>query len=112
MRAVRIAVIFFVSSLGIGLSERIAAQEESQDAQPKSGASSFCLYELPAENNGKKRWVNLAIVQYIETTRDEFKIVYGGGNLGSGYEARFPITSPDEASVQLQKMMDRAQACY
>ena len=112
MRPVRIAFISFVFSLGIGLSEKVAAQAGPHDAQAKAGASVFCLYELPAESSGKRRWINLAIVQYVEIARDEFKIVFGGGNLGSGYEARFPITSTDEASAQLQKMMDRAKACY
>jgi hypothetical protein len=112
MFPVRIAVIVLAFSLGIGLSATLAAQAGSPDAQAKSGSTAFCLYELPAENGGKKRWINLAIVQYVETTRDEFKIVFGGGNLGSGYEARFPISGPDEASGLLQKLMDRARACY
>lgn len=112
MQPVRIAFFSFVLSLGIGLSEKVAAQPNAPDAQAKAGVPAFCLYELPAESSGKKRWINLAIVQYVEITRDEFKIVFGGGNLGSGYEARLSIASPDEASVQLQKMMDRAKACY
>lgn len=112
MLPVRFAFIFLVISLGIGLSEKVAAQAGVPGAREKAGSPAFCLYELPAESSGKRRWINLAIVQYVETTRDEFKIVFGGGNLGSGYEARFPVASPDEASGQLQKMLDRARACY
>jgi len=112
MFPVRMPVIFLAVGLGIGSGGTLAAQSGASDAQAKSGAAGFCLYELPAESSGKRRWINLSIVQYVETSRDELKIVFGGGNLGSGHEARYSISSPDEASTQLQKMMDRARACY
>lgn len=91
MLPVGVAFILLVLSLGIGLSERVAAQAGVHDAQAKSGAPAFCLYELPAGSSGKRRWVNLAIVQYVETTRDEFKIVFGGGTLGSGLRPDSPL---------------------
>jgi len=106
------SVAVLAISLGIGSGGTLAAQSGAPDAQARSGSTGFCLYELPAENGGKRRWINLAIVQYVEATRDELRIVFGGGNLGSGYEAKYSVSSPDEASTQLQKMMDRARACY
>lgn len=112
MFQIRISVIVLVISLGVGPVGAHAAQPGASDAQARSGSTGFCLYELPAESSGKRRWINLAIVQYVETTRDELKIVFGGGNLGGGYEARYSISSPDEASAQLQKMMEKARACY
>ncbi len=68
-----------------------------------TGSTAFCLYELPGDDSGKRRWLNLGIVQYVESTRNELKIFYGGGNLGSGHEARIPFSSPE----QLQEVMDR-----
>ena len=112
MFPVRVSVGALALGLGIGLSGMVAAQPEAREAQAKYGSTAFCLYELPGQGNGKKRLINLAIVQYVETTRDELRIVFGGGNLGSGYEAVIPLSSPDEASTQLQKMMDRARACH
>lgn len=112
MFPVRVSSIVLVFSLGSSLSGTLAAQAGTPDAQAKSGSTGFCLYELPAESSGRKRWINLAIVQYAEATRDELKIVYGGGNLGGGYEARLPVSSLDEASGQLQRMMDKARGCY
>jgi len=112
MFPVRMCFIVLAVSLGIGSGGTVAAQPGAPDVQARSGSTGFCLYELPAVSSGKRRWINLAIVQYVETTRDELKIVFGGGNLGSGYEARFFISSPDEASGQLQKMMDRARSCH
>mgnify|MGYP007118344631 CR=1 FL=1 len=94
------------------MSGRLVAQAGAPDAQAKSGATGFCLYELPAESSGKKRWINLAIVQYVEASRDELKIVFGGGNFGSGHEARLSVSSLDEASGQLQRMIDRSKTCY
>lgn len=113
MFPVRMSVMAVAFGLGIGLSGTPAAQPGgAPDAQAKSGSTGFCLYELPGDGNGRKRWINLAIVQYVETTRDELRIIYGGGNLGSGYEAKIPLASPDDAAGQLQKLMDRARACH
>lgn len=86
---------------------------EAQDTPPTppaaassstaAGSTAFCLYELPADENGRRRWVNLGIVQYVEFGHNELRIYYGGGNLGSGHEARLPITNP----AQLQETLDR-----
>lgn len=111
MLSARLSLIALIFNSGIVLGGPPAAQSEAPEAQTISGDPSFCLFELPEGNNGKRRWINLAIVQYVETARDEFKIVYGGGNLGSGYETRFPVSSPDEALGLLQKMRNQARAC-
>lgn len=81
-------------------------------AQPViPGSTAFCLYEVPLEENGKRRWINLGIVQYIEATRSEVKIIYGAGAFGSGHEVRIAIGSADEAQAVLEKMRRIASAC-
>ncbi|MCX7150065.1 MAG: hypothetical protein NTY05_11755 [Rhodocyclales bacterium] len=81
-------------------------------AQPVvAGSTAFCLYEIPAEESGKRRWINLGIVQYVEAARTEVKISYGGGAFGSGYDVRIPVTSMDEALTTLEKMRKAAAAC-
>lgn len=78
---------------------------------PTSGSTSFCLYEVPAEEGGKRRWINLGIVQYVEAARNEVKIGYGGGRFGSGYEARIPVANAEEAFQQVEHMRKAAAAC-
>lgn len=81
-------------------------------AQPViPGSTAFCLYEIPADETGKRRWINLGIVQFVEATRTEVKISYGGGSFGAGHEARIPISSAEEATVVLEKMRRVAAAC-
>lgn len=81
-------------------------------AQPViPGSTAFCLYEIPADETGKRRWINLGIVQYVEVTRTELKIAYGAGSFGSGHEARFAVTSMEEALTVLEKMRRVASAC-
>jgi hypothetical protein len=75
------------------------------------GSAAFCLYEIPVDDNGKRRWINLGIVQYVEATRAEVKISYGGGNFGSGHEARIPVASMEEAVAMIEKMRKAAAAC-
>lgn len=74
------------------------------------GSTAFCLFPLPAEN-GTQRYVNLTIVQYVEVTKDELRITYGGGNLGSGFDARIPVKSRAEAEALLARMNRTASAC-
>ena len=78
----------------------------AQDA----GSSGFCLFVLPAEN-GSQRAINLGIVQYVDIRADEVRIYYGGGNLGSGYEARIPVKSRDEADAVLARLRRTAANC-
>ena len=76
-----------------------------------AGSTAFCLYEIPADEAGKRRWINLGIVQYVDATRTELKIAYGGGSFGSGYEARIPVASLEEALAALDKMRKAAASC-
>ncbi|QSI76359.1 MULTISPECIES: hypothetical protein [Niveibacterium] len=74
------------------------------------GSTAFCLFALPPEN-GNQRWVNLGIVQYVEARADAVQITYGGGNLGSGYDAKIPVKSADEARAVMQKLRQTAEDC-
>ena len=89
------------------------AQEAAPTAAPNTsaGSSAFCLYELPADIDGKRRWVNLGIVQYVEFNRNELRIYYGGGNLGSGHEARIPVTNSAQVDEALNKIRQVAANC-
>ena len=81
-------------------------------AQPViPGSTAFCLYEVPLDESGKRRWINLGIVQYVEATQTEVKIFYGAGSFGSGHEARIPVTGMEAALQVLEKMRRVAAAC-
>lgn len=81
-------------------------------AQPViPGSTAFCLYEIPIEETGKRRWINLGIVQYVEATRTEVKIFYGAGSFGAGHEAKIGVGSAEEAAAVLEKMRRIAAAC-
>ena len=75
------------------------------------GSTAFCLYEIPADDAGKRRWINLGIVQYVEATRTELRIYFGGGSLGSGHEAKIPFASMEEAAAIMEKLRKTAAAC-
>ena len=83
-----------------------AAPAAAQDA----GSTSFCPFPMPAEN-GTQRSINLGIVQYIDVRADEVKIAFGGGNLGSGHEARIPVQNRDEADAVLARLRQTAARC-
>lgn len=74
------------------------------------GSPTFCLFALPSEAN-KRAWLNLGLVQYIELHPSELRIYYGGGHFGSGHELRIPMTSKDEASAFMKKMLTSAASC-
>lgn len=74
------------------------------------GSSAFCLFALPADN-GTQRFINLGIVQYVDVRADEVRLAFGGGNLGSGHEARIPIANRDEAAAVLARLRDAAARC-
>ncbi len=78
----------------------------AQDA----GSTAFCLFPVPAEG-GLQRWINLGIVQYVEARPDDVRIYYGGGNLGSGHEARIPVKSREEADAVLARLRRSAALC-
>ena len=75
------------------------------------GSTAFCLYEVPLDEGGKRRWINLGIVQYVEATRSEVKVLYGAGAFGSGHEAKIPVGSMEEALAVVEKMRRVAAAC-
>ena len=81
-------------------------------AQPViPGSTAFCLYEIPVDEAGKRRWINLGIVQYVEATRTELRISYGGGGFGSGHDVKITVASMEDAAVILEKMRRVAAAC-
>jgi hypothetical protein len=81
-------------------------------AQPViPGSTAFCLYEVPLDENGKRRWINLGIVQYVEASAREVRVVYGAGAFGAGHEARIPVSSMEEAQIVLEKLRRVAAAC-
>jgi hypothetical protein len=75
------------------------------------GSTAYCLYEVPTDEPGKRRWINLAIVQYVEATRTELKIFYGGGSFGAGHEARIPLATLEEGAAIMEKLRKAAAAC-
>jgi hypothetical protein len=76
----------------------------------KAASSAFCLFEVPG-SGGARKFVNLGIVQYVELAADEVRLYYGGGNLGSGHEARLPLKSRDEGPALIARMQKAAQEC-
>jgi hypothetical protein len=74
------------------------------------GSGNFCLFALPADD-GAQRWINLGIVQFVEIRADSVLITYGGGNLGSGHEAKIPVNSREEASAILNRLRQTAEDC-
>jgi hypothetical protein len=75
-----------------------------------TGSASFCLYGLPADGDSQ-RFINLGIVQYVDVHPDYVQLTYGGGNLGSGHEARIPVKSHDEALALLARLRQSAEEC-
>ena len=104
---IRHAALTLLSTAAISLIGTRAAW-----AQPViPGSTAFCLYEIPVDEAGKRRWINLGIVQYVEATRTELKISYGGGGFGSGHDVKIAIASMEDAAVILEKMRRVAAAC-
>lgn len=75
-----------------------------------TGSTAFCLFPVPADG-GVQRWINLGIVQYVDARADDVRIYYGGGNLGSGHEARIPVKSREEADAILARLRRSAALC-
>ncbi len=81
-------------------------------AQPViPGSTAFCLYEVPVDETGKRRWINLGIVQYVEATRSEVRIYFGGGSFGAGHETKIVVNSMEEALSFIEKIRRVAAAC-
>ena len=81
-------------------------------APPASaGSTAFCLFEVPADDNGRRKWINLGIVQYVELGRNELRLSYGGGNFGGGHETRMAVASPADGAALLDRIRQTAAAC-
>lgn len=76
-----------------------------------TGSTAFCLYELPAEEAGRRRWVNLGIVQYVEAGRNEVRLYYGGGHFGSGHVARIAVSGAADAQLVVDRIRLVAASC-
>lgn len=94
-----------LAALALGISGGAAGQPVIP------GSTAFCLYEVPVDDIGKRRWINLGIVQFVEATRSEVKISYGGGAFGAGHDAKIPVASMEEALTVLEKLRRVAAAC-
>lgn len=89
----------------------LALPAGAADPQPAAaGSTAFCLFALPPDN-ATHRLINLGIVQYVDLRVDEVRIYFGGGNLGSGHEARIPVRSRDEADAVLARLRATATRC-
>jgi hypothetical protein len=97
-----------VSACAHGQPPAPAANGESLSGIPASAA--FCLFEVPG-SGGTRKFVNLGIVQYLELTANEVRIYYGGGNLGSGHEARIPLKGQEDGPALIARMQQAAQEC-
>lgn len=75
-----------------------------------AASTAFCLFPLPSDS-GVQRWINLGIVQYLDVRADEVRIYFGGGNLGSGHEARIPVKGREESDALLASLRRTAAAC-
>ena len=106
---------FFRNNLFVGLAIAGTLTGVAHAQIPTSvvapGSTAFCLFEVPSDDPIRHRWINLGIVQYIETTPTELKIAYGGGSFGSGFEVRIPLTKPEDAQILLDKIRKTAAAC-
>lgn len=87
------------------------AEESVIPPLPAAGSTAFCLFEVPTDDGNRRRWVNLGIVQYVEAGRDEVRLVFGGGNLGSGHEARIPMASRDDSLAFVERLRQVAGGC-
>lgn len=110
MKLVKGLLASFAIASGAGIAG--ASANTAVEGAPATGSTAFCLYELPNDGNGgRRKWINLGIVQFVEVGRSEVIVYYGGGNFGSGHEVRIPAGSPQEVQAVLRKMAERARSC-
>lgn len=77
---------------------------------PAGGSLAFCLVELPGAGEGRRTWINLGIVQYVELREAELRLFYGGGNFGAGHEARVPLRGQDGVEL-IRRLQAAARGC-
>jgi hypothetical protein len=103
-------MLLTLAATGLRAQGAAPAAAVAGDEAPSVGSPTFCLFELPPVNE-RRQWLNLVHVQYIELRSDELRLYYGGGNLGSGHEARLPIRNKDDAPALLKRLQEAARAC-
>ena len=88
-----------------------SAPPATSAVQGSPGSTAFCLFEVPNDDGGRRKWVNLGIVQYVELGRSDLRIYFGGGNFGGGYETRIPVGSQTEGLLLLDRIRQAAANC-
>lgn len=88
----------------------LPAEAPKTNGEP-GGSTAFCLFDVSNGSGTTRRLINLGIVQYVELGTDDVRIYYGGGNLGSGHEARIPIRSREQGQEVLARMQKAARSC-
>ena len=88
-----------------------ASPIRAQVPATSAGSVAFCLYELPADDGGRRRWVNLGIVQFVETSPSEVIIHFGGGHFGAGHEVRIVVANAADGLALLDRMRRTAASC-
>jgi len=114
----RTALALGIAAFVCAISARAQAADIAPARADKTGASgraagsiTFCLFELPGSSSETRRLINLVGVQYVELSSDQLRIFYGGGNMGSGYEARIALKSREEGQDLITRMQKAAQEC-
>lgn len=114
-RSALIMMTFGLMASCAGSSQLPAGAAESAETPLTPGeteaSSAFCLFEIPPVSGGARRLINLGIVQYVDLADDELRIAYGGGNLGSGYEAKIALKSKEQGLELLARMRKTAREC-
>lgn len=103
--------LLLIAVLLAGTSAR--AQDADRPTAPPSllpGSAVLCLYGLPGKE-GTTRYLNLAIVQHIELTKERVRLTYGGGNFGSGYDIDITVKSRDEGLDLIRHIQQTARDC-
>lgn len=72
-------------------------------------AAPFCPWPVPGTET--RHFINLTVVQTIDISDSEFRIAFGGGNLGSGHEIKLAIKQRADGQKILQDMSDTARLC-
>ncbi len=106
----RLFLLCTLAALSIALADAADSEVKFALATPPASSSSFCLFELPT-SGGTQRLINLGIVQYVELMPDELRIAYGGGNFGSGHDAKISLKTREEGIAIIQRMRQTAREC-
>lgn len=72
-------------------------------------AAPFCPWPVPGTET--RHFINLTVVQTIDISDTEFRIAFGGGNLGSGHEIKLALKQRADGLKILQDMGETARLC-